>query len=97
MADIECFIKIPEEIAERLLAQMKLDRNFTQCEIKILPQHGRLGDLDAIQKEILSALGIRNENYLLPAEKALFERIKNADTVIDATEDITREQEEKDL
>lgn len=46
--------------------------------------HGRLKDSDAICKDIISALGIRDENYLLEAEKAVYKRIKNAPTIIEA-------------
>lgn len=46
--------------------------------------HGTLKDTDAICKDIISALCIRNESYLLEAEKAIYKRIKNADTVIEA-------------
>lgn len=49
--------------------------------------HGTLKDTDAICKDIIRALGIRNENYLLEAEKAVYKRIKNADTIIDADKD----------
>ena len=46
--------------------------------------HGVLKDTDAICKDIISALGIRDENYLLEAEKAIYKRIKNATTIIEA-------------
>ena len=46
--------------------------------------HGRLIDADAICKDIISALGIRDENYLLEAEEAVYKRIKNAPTIIEA-------------
>ena len=46
--------------------------------------HGALKDTDAICKAIISALGIRDENYLLHAEKAVYKRIKNAPTIIEA-------------
>ena len=35
----------------------------------------------------ISALGIRNENYLLEAEKGVYKRIKNALTIIPATKE----------
>lgn len=44
--------------------------------------HGRLKDVDAICKDIISALGIRNENYLLETEEAVYKIIKNAPTII---------------
>ena len=43
-----------------------------------------LKDTDAICKDIISALGIRDENYLLEAEEAVYKRIKNAQTIIEA-------------
>ena len=46
--------------------------------------HGTLKDSDAICKDIISALGIRDENYLLEAEKAVYKRILNAPTIIEA-------------
>lgn len=46
--------------------------------------HGRLKDTDAICKDIISALGIRDENYLLEAEEAVYKRIKDAPTIIEA-------------
>lgn len=46
--------------------------------------YGRLIDADSICKDIISALGIRNENYLLEAEEAVYRRIKNAPTIIEA-------------
>ena len=38
MSDVDLIIKIPEEKAERLLAQMRLDRNFGECKITQLPK-----------------------------------------------------------
>jgi hypothetical protein len=55
------------------------------CKGTPLPKgHGRLKDTDAICKNIISALGIRDENYLLAAEEAVYKRIKNALTIIEA-------------
>lgn len=45
--------------------------------------HGRLGDLDAICKDVIETLGIKNETFLLEAEEAVYKRIKNADTIIE--------------
>ena len=55
--------------------------------------HGALKDADAICKDTISALGIRDENYLLEAEKAVYKRIKNAPTIIEADK---AESEESD-
>lgn len=46
--------------------------------------HGTLKDTDAICKDIISSLGIRDETYLLEAEKGVYKRIKNAQTIIEA-------------
>lgn len=52
---------------------------------KILPKgHGRLGDLDAICKDVIESLCIKNETFLLEAEMAVYKRIKNASTIIEA-------------
>lgn len=54
----------------------------------VLPKgHGVLKDTDAICKDIISALGIRDENYLLEAEKAVYKRIKSAQTIIEADQE----------
>lgn len=52
--------------------------------ISLPAEHGRLIDADATCKDIISALGICDENYLLEAEKAVYKRIKNAQTIIEA-------------
>jgi len=53
MADIELVIKIPEGKYDRLMKQMQLDRNFSECKITPLPKgHGRLIDADAVIKKM---------------------------------------------
>ena len=96
MADIELVIKIPEELKNKIdNANEDNYRTYLwwfettlYCAIKDgtpLPKgHGRLKDADAICKDIISALGIRDENYLLEAEEAVYKRIKNAPTIIEA-------------
>lgn len=45
---MDIVIRIPKGKEERLIRQMKLDRNFKECEIVELPKrHGRLIDADA--------------------------------------------------
>ncbi len=44
MADREILIRIPENKYDRLIRQMKLDRNFSECEITELEPHGDLID-----------------------------------------------------
>lgn len=55
--------------------------------------HGTLKDTDAICKDIISELGIRDENYLLEAEEAVYRRIKNAPTIIEADKTGSEDQE----
>ena len=51
MPNREIIIRIPEEKYDRLIQQMKLDRNFRDCEFTELGEHGRLGNLDALEVE----------------------------------------------
>lgn len=88
MADIELVIKIPEGLkndfeSEQWTALSCMEMKNALEKATPLPKgHGRLIDADAIYKDIISALGIRDENYLLEAEKAVYKRIKNAPTII---------------
>ena len=95
MTDIELVIKIPEELY--YIVQDKLDFNGDLDKQKVkalmlaidngvpLPKgHGTLKDTDAICEDIISALGIHDESYLLEAEKAIYKRIKNATAIIEA-------------
>ncbi len=51
----------------------------------VLPKgHGQLKDADYIRKEIISHLGIKSEDYLLEAEKAVYKRIVEAPAIVDA-------------
>lgn len=87
MADIELVIKIPKETYEYLKRYGGDGGIIDKAVLNGTPLpkgHGRLKDTDAICKDIISALGIRDENYLLEAEKAIYKRIKNALTVIEA-------------
>ncbi len=93
MADIELVVKIDEDNYKKVLDTNNREcewNNMHRCYEAILngtplPKgHGALKDADAICKDIISALGIRNENYLLEAEKAIYKRIKNAITIIEA-------------
>lgn len=48
---MQVLINIPNEKAERLLAQMRLDRNFRECEVTLLPKgYGRLIDARAFSE-----------------------------------------------
>ena len=76
MADIELVIKIPEEKAKRLLAQMWSDRNFRECKIVSLPKgHGELVDRNAINERFDSiysdAINCSNQ----PSDKYLLDKL----------------------
>lgn len=96
MENIELVIKIPKIQYDHILKSdnsLLIDYINKECmmyAIKTgvpLPEnHGKLKDTDAICKDIISTLGIRNENYLLEAEKVIYKKIKNASTIIEAVE-----------
>jgi len=81
-------INIPEEQYEKIQNIsnfISADANQLIRDGIPLPKgHGALKDTDAICKDIISALGIHDENYLLEAEYAVYKRIKNAPTIIEA-------------
>ena len=53
MANRKIIIEIPEDKYDRLIQQMRLDRNFSACKISLLPKgHGRIGDLDVARGKI---------------------------------------------
>ena len=85
MADIELVIKIDE----KLYSDMKSLPFTTFAEDVIIngtplpKEHGRLKDTDAICKDIISALGIHDENYPLEAEKVVHNIIKNASIIME--------------
>lgn len=87
---MQILINIPEHIYEHAVGRSE-DSNDEWDAMRaiangvVLPKgHGTLKDTDAICKDIISALGIRDENYLLEAEKAIYKRIKNAPAIIEA-------------
>lgn len=91
METVEVVIRIPRFAYDMTRANHKViyadEEIIGQAIINGTPLpkgHGRLKDTDAICKDIISALGIRDENYLLEAEKAIYKRIKNATTIIEA-------------
>ena len=101
MADIELVIKLPEELYKAYKGRPPMlgDAGMDMIAQSIaqgtpLPKgHGRLKDTDAICKDIISALSISDEKYLLESEKAVYKRIKNASTIIEA--DKAERSEEK--
>lgn len=84
MADIELVIKIPEEVKNRLCFGITYPKDIQLiCEAlndgTPLPQgHGRLGDLDALRKEI-SSWGM---NDYEPSD--FIDEIDMADVIIEA-------------
>ena len=90
MADREIIIRIPEDKYDRLIQQMRLDRNFKECEITELGEHGRLGDLDALEEEMTGGInaglmidGYEDYSHINDTEDCL-ECVKYADTIIKA-------------
>ncbi len=90
MAYKEIVIRIPEDKYDRLIQQMKLDRNFNECEITELEEHGRLGDLDALEEEMIGGInaglmigGYEDYSHINDTEDCL-ECVKYADTIIKA-------------
>lgn len=55
MANREIIIRIPEEKYDRLIRQMRLDRNFNECEITELGEHGNLKDADVLNRDLENA------------------------------------------
>ena len=98
MESVEVVIRIPKEEYEKYKREEETIRTYQRQGLDsvskymvaildgtVLPKgHGTLKDTDAICKDIISALGIRDENYLLEAEKAIYKRIKNANAIIEA-------------
>ena len=84
MSDIELVIKIPDHLY-KLLKELPSDSKESTIEnvlmkavehgIPLPKGHGKLKDADAICKDIISALGIRDEKYLLEAEKAIYKSV----------------------
>ena len=71
MADREILIRIPENKYDRLMRQIKLDRNFSECEITELEEHGDLID----RQELIN-------NGLDKGFCDWYDEIKYADTII---------------
>ena len=90
MADIELVIKVPEE-EYKLLKDQKDKCNVAMISTDIitngtlLPKgHGRLIDYSWVVKNVIKKLGIKDERYLLEAEKALMSIVNIAPTIIEA-------------
>ena len=104
MKEVELVIKIPEEIYKRILPyrDFPLISNLTSDSLKLthavangvkLPKgHGRLGDLDKLEKEIdggvkagLMIEGYENYSNINDVDDCL-ECVKYADAIIEADE-----------
>ena len=72
MANREIIIRIPENKYDRLIQQMRLDRNFNECEITELGEHG-----DLIDRQALIDNGIKKGFC------DWYDEIKYADTIIE--------------
>lgn len=79
MANREILIRIPENKYDRLMQQMRLDRNFNECEITELEEHG-----DLIDRQALIDNGL-NKGFC-----NWYDEIQYADAIIKA--DKTREE-----
>ena len=81
----EIIIRIPEDKYDRLMQQMRLDRNFNECEITELGEHD-----DLIDRQALINSGI---------EKGFcdwYDEIKNADAIIKAHHPVPVKEKSKD-
>lgn len=101
MANKEIIIRIPEDKYDRLIQQMRLNRNFRECKITELGEHGRLGDLDALEEEIAGGInaglmidGYENYSHINSTEDCL-ECVKYADTIIEAHHSIPVKEKSK--
>ncbi len=106
MADIELVIKIPEKVYNAL-KHIEFDANLVADEMRKsiangepLPKgHGRLGDLDALETEMVN--GIKAGNYEEGYETFAHindmddcvECVKYADTIIEADEAESEDKE----
>ena len=77
-------IDIPDEKYDRIMRQMALDRNFSECKITPLPKgHGDLIDINELEKEKTTfTTDDFSGNEML--EGVLWEDIENASTIIEA-------------
>ncbi len=101
MAIREIIIRIPEDKYDRLMQQMRLDRNFNECEITELQEHGRLGDLDALEEEMIGGInaglmidGYEDYPHINNTEDCL-ECVKYADTIIKACHPVPAKEKSK--
>ena len=74
-------INIPDEKAERFLAQMRLDRNFRECEVTPLPKgHGDLKDVH----DIINKINLNYNNHQSIDAYSLKDMIATVPTIIKA-------------
>ena len=67
------------------LARQTTRSDYEWCDyIKEVPTpHGKLIDAGVLQKMVIRHLGIKNEKFLLPAERTIYELIGKAPVVIE--------------
>ena len=100
---MQIVIDIPNEKSEKLIRQMKLDRNFRECKIIELSKgHGRLIDADYLKDvSLLHNFHGNNKNIVPYADRRGYrlrqrevdEAIINAPTIIEAD----KENEDADI
>jgi len=71
---MQIVIDIPNEKAEKLLAQMRLDKNFRDCKVIPLPKgHGRLvdeKDLSLMTVHMIDGMFVCDAPTIIEADKA---------------------------
>lgn len=99
---MQIVIDIPNEKSEKLIKQMKLDRNFRECKIIELPKgHGKLIDADYLKDvSLLHNFHGNNKNIVPYADRRGYrlrqrevdEAIINVPTIIEADKEIENEK-----
>ncbi len=94
MANIELLIKIPEDEYHSILLTGKASFcavNAIEAGTPLPKEHGRLGDLDAIEEEMIGGInaglmidGYEDYSHINDTEDCL-ECVKYADTIIEAS------------
>ena len=56
-------LEIPDDKYDGLIKQMKLDRNFSQCKITLLPEHHGLVSIDDVDDMVYDYSNSCDTNY----------------------------------
>ena len=81
---MQILIDIPNEKSEKLIRQMKLDRNFRECKIIELPKgHGKIIDYGYVVDAIDDWVNAEEYRYT-NATDYLRKRVANIPTIIEA-------------